>query len=367
MRDRQTILIVDDVKENIDILIELLSDYDLVASLDVATALSIIEDEEIDLILLDIMMPVINGFDMCKQLKSNQKYSHIPIIFLSAKNKYKDIEKGFELGAVDYITKPFNPNELISRVDTHLRLRKYEKNLELQIKKEIKENEIKQQIIFQQSKQASLGELLMHIAHQWKQPLASLASINLLNKVKLESGTKITQKELLSTIDTSEKLIIFMSKTIDTFKNFYIPSTQDEDFFIYQALLDVISIMKETLKYNNIDITIKNYEKIQIFTNKNEFEQVIFSILTNAHDIFKLRKIENPKIEITIYDKKITISDNGGGIDNDKLQNIFLANISGTNGTGIGLYLSKTIIIKNNGNIYAKNNSKGATFCIEIR
>ena len=110
MSNAQTILIVDDVKENVDILVELLNEHDLVTALDGQVALDIVDEEDVDLILLDIMMPEIDGFEVCRRLKSNLKTAHIPIIFLSAKDKHEDIQEGFSLGAVDYITKPFNPH-----------------------------------------------------------------------------------------------------------------------------------------------------------------------------------------------------------------------------------------------------------------
>ena len=157
MSAKQTILIVDDIKENIDVLVQFLDKYDLVPARDGQSAIDIAKEESnnIDLILLDIMMPDMDGFEVCTRLKSDSKTRHIPIIFLSAKNNHKDIQKGFELGGVDYITKPFNPDELFSRVDTHLKLRAYEKNLESKIQEELKKNRIKEQIIYQQSKQAA--------------------------------------------------------------------------------------------------------------------------------------------------------------------------------------------------------------------
>lgn len=364
--NKQTILIVDDVKENVDILVELLKKYDLITALNANDALEIIDEESIDLILLDIMMPIMNGFEVCKILQKNNKHSSIPIIFLSAKDEHEDIEYGFKLGAVDYITKPFNPNELISRVQTHLNLKAYKTNLEYRVTQEVEKNRIKQQIIYQQSKQASLGELLMHIAHQWKQPLASLGSINLLNKAKVESGKTISKADYLESINKSEELIMFMSETINTFKNFYKPSPNDEYFFINKTVLNVLSIIEITFNFENIKIFIDNTEDEEIYGNTNEFEQVIFSILNNARDIFKKRDIKNPKITIKIENKKITISDNGGGITNGMEDEIFLANVSETGGTGIGLHLSKSIILKNNGIIDVSNDSDGAVFCIRF-
>lgn len=366
MKNKQTVLIVDDVKENVDILVELLKEYDLVTALDGKTALEIVDEEDIDLILLDIMMPEMDGFEVCSTLKNNPKKSHIPIIFLSAKDKREDVQEGFKIGAVDYITKPFNPNELLSRVNTHLKLRAYEKNLERKVKDEVEKNKLKQQMIYQQSKQASLGELLMHIAHQWKQPLTSLGSINLLNKAKIEAGHTLTNEDYMTSIDKSEDLILFMSETIETFKNFYKPSLIDSEFYIHEAILDVLSIVEATFHFDNIKIFVNNIEDEMIFGNVNEFSQVIFSMLNNARDIFLQRDIKNPEIHIDINNHKLSISDNGGGIAEGMIEKIFLANVSTTNGSGIGLYLSKNILEKNHATIEVHNSKDGAIFNIEF-
>ena len=120
----KTILIVDDTKLNINILIDFLDDkYDILAALDGERALEIVEEEEIiDLILLDIMMPGIDGFEVCRRLKSNPNTKHIPIIFITAKTDDNSIEKAYELGGVDYITKPFRAREILLRIDTQLHL-----------------------------------------------------------------------------------------------------------------------------------------------------------------------------------------------------------------------------------------------------
>jgi PAS domain S-box-containing protein len=120
---QKTILIVDDTDTNIHVLMELLDDkYDILASLNGYDALEIINEEHIDLILLDIMMPLIDGFELCKKLKENPKTKDIPIIFITAKTDEDSIEKAYEVGGVDYITKPFKAREVLSRINTHLLL-----------------------------------------------------------------------------------------------------------------------------------------------------------------------------------------------------------------------------------------------------
>ncbi len=118
----QRILIVDDNPVNIDVLVDLLAEYELLVSLNGSEALKLLERESIDLILLDVMMPEMDGFDVASALKSNAALEAIPILFLTAKEDDESIEKGFMLGASDYIVKPFRPRELRARVATHLKL-----------------------------------------------------------------------------------------------------------------------------------------------------------------------------------------------------------------------------------------------------
>ena len=118
------IVIVDDIPKNIQLLGQVLKSngYRILALTDSTKAVSAIEKNQPDLVLLDIMMPEINGFEICSILKSKPETVDIPVIFITAKTETEDIVKGFEIGAVDYITKPFNNNELLMRVKTQVAL-----------------------------------------------------------------------------------------------------------------------------------------------------------------------------------------------------------------------------------------------------
>jgi diguanylate cyclase (GGDEF)-like protein/PAS domain S-box-containing protein len=131
-----TILVVEDSKSNIDLLLAMLDDYDIIPAPCAEEAFSILAEQPVDLVLLDIMLPRINGFEVCEQLKANPRTHDIPIIFITALEDEKSIEKAYTLGAYDYVTKPFRPRELRARVQTQLTLyRQYQKltqkNLEL--------------------------------------------------------------------------------------------------------------------------------------------------------------------------------------------------------------------------------------------
>lgn len=119
---KETILIVDDLKENIDILVELLSkDYDVAVALDGRAALEALHENRVDLILLDIMMPDLDGYEVCKILKEDENLKDIPVIFITAVDDEKSIQRAYEAGGIDYITKPFKPLELWQELPHNLK------------------------------------------------------------------------------------------------------------------------------------------------------------------------------------------------------------------------------------------------------
>lgn len=121
---KETILVVDDTEENIDILVELLSkEYDVVVALNGRAALEALHESRVDLILLDIMMPDLDGYEVCKILKEDENLRDIPVIFITAIDDEKSIQKAYEAGGIDYITKPFKPLELMARVATQLKVK----------------------------------------------------------------------------------------------------------------------------------------------------------------------------------------------------------------------------------------------------
>lgn len=127
----KNILIVDDTETNIDILLDLLGEtYEIVVATDGITALETIQEEQIDLVLLDIMMPEMDGYEVCEKIREEHHTRDLPVIFITARSDEESIEKAYKIGGNDYITKPFKTLELLARINTQLMLKDLIENLE---------------------------------------------------------------------------------------------------------------------------------------------------------------------------------------------------------------------------------------------
>lgn len=180
-RYEEKILLVDDDSKNLQVAMNILKDYNVIFAQSGEKALELLEKNNFDLILLDVIMPNLDGYTVCKKIKENPLTSKIPIIFLTFKDEEKDIVKGFDLGAVDYVTKPFFSEVLLKRVEVHLKLasvmnelKKMNHNLNEIVDEQIIELREKDQIIHRQSRIAAMSDIIGLISSQWKVPLDKL-------------------------------------------------------------------------------------------------------------------------------------------------------------------------------------------------
>jgi len=227
-----------------------------------------------------------------------------------------------------------------------------------------------QQLLIQQSKLATMGEMLGAIAHQWRQPLHVLSLV--IGGIKnAHQYKKLDSKSLNRAVEQAKKQIEFMDMTTSNFKNFLVPKQQKVAFSVVAAIEDIINLFGNLYAdHHNTKINLKGDEAVEIVGCPNEFRQVILNILDNAKDAIKVRGVNKGQISINVYvvqtQVKITVCDNGCGIPTDKLESIFEAHYTTKakqSGTGIGLYMSKTIVENTmNGKLYAENTPKGARF-----
>ena len=384
MNNRATILIIDDEAINIEILVELLNGkYELKVAFDGKMGINIAKKVLPDLILLDIEMPIMDGFEVAYELKNNSDTEGIPIIFVTSKTEKEVIISALDCGAVDYIKKPFLKEELFLRVANHVKTRLLQKEIN-------DRNKIQEQLLIQQSKLAAMGEMIGAIAHQWRQPLTALGGI-LTNIEESYIDNELTENYLTKQIDSAENKIMYMSKTIDDFRNFFVPTKTKKSFCIKKAICNAVNIIDASFYDNNIVLNFfVNHEQQKNYSqNKNyftsfgyptEFSQVIINILSNAKDAIleKREKIKTSfegQVSLDIFNVDneigITIKDNAGGINNSIINRVFepyFTTKEEGKGTGIGLYMSKTIIENNmQGLLLVRNEDDGAVFEIRMK
>jgi signal transduction histidine kinase/vacuolar-type H+-ATPase subunit F/Vma7 len=242
-------------------------------------------------------------------------------------------------------------------------------SLEEKIKKAVEEISQKDQILAHQTRLAALGEMIGAIAHQWRQPLNSLA-INLQMLPELIEEYGCDENKIEEFVEKNMQTIFFMSETIDDFRNFFRDDNKKTDFSVKKAVEDTLKLVNAQLKSKKISVEIQG-DDFKIYGSKTQFQQVLLNLISNAKDAIEENKIKNGKIIIKIdsRNRKISIIDNGGGIDESIIYKIFdpYFTTKELKGSGIGLYMSKTIIEKYfNGRLMVSNVENGAKFTISF-
>ncbi|WP_304543457.1 hybrid sensor histidine kinase/response regulator [Sulfurimonas microaerophilic] len=373
-----TILLLDDIERNllsVEALILEYFDVNIIKAMNGEEGLKAIVQNKVDLILSDVQMPVMDGFEFIKILKRNKKYKDIPFIFITAMNiNDESIQKGLKLGASDYIVKPINLSIFTSKLKVFINLYETKKSLELankQLQQQYKTLKEHKDHIIKQSKLAQIGEMISMLAHQWRQPLASISSVIgiLVIDAELDQLEKDYLLEKLNEMsDTTQQL----SNTIDDFRNFFKPAKNKEKFLLADAVNATKHMIESQL--HGIDFKIIAEKNIEIYSYKNELMHVFLNVLWNSIDALKETDTLNGKILIKIFQQEnnyavLTIEDNAGGIPEKIINNVFDPYFStkSKNGTGLGLYMSKTIIEEHcKGSIKVVNNSEGACFTIKL-
>ncbi len=254
-KDKGNILVVDDLPENLHVLVRMLNDqgYKVRPTRSGSQALLVARTAPPDLILLDIIMPEMNGYEVCQQLKADEQTCDIPVIFITALNEVLNKVKAFSIGGVDYITKPFQIEEVIARVETHLSLRNLQKRFQEQnewLMQEIKEREKIEQVlqkrvdelaqarqnmfnmmadlkraknqanaakeIAERANQAK-SEFLANISHEIRTPINAIMG---LTQITLNTALTHEQRDYLTQLDSSsESLLEIINDLLDACQN----------------------------------------------------------------------------------------------------------------------------------------------------
>ncbi len=266
--------------------------------------------------------------------------------------------------------------DITKKKEMEKELQEMNKYLEIKVQKEVEKNRKTEFQLLEQSKNASMGEMIGNIAHQWRQPLSAITT--LASTVKLND-----QLGILETDEIDEKMdkIVdkanYLSKTIDTFRNFLKADNLEYKEFVLESTVErSLQIVESTMKdlhiklINNIDLT----KKSKLMGVQSELSQVIINILNNGKDILKEKKIDEPWIQLDLINEDnnyiISIEDNGGGIPKEVMPKIFdpyFTTKHQSQGTGLGLHMSYRIITESfKGKLYVHNTTNGAKFFIKL-
>ncbi|MFT4579743.1 MAG: two-component system sensor histidine kinase/response regulator [Nitrospinales bacterium] len=356
------VLIVDDTPTNLDVLQKVLANKGLNISVapNGEVALKIVPSLMPDLILLDLMMPGIDGFETCEKLKSDPISKDIPVIFLTAKTDTTNVVQGFLVGGIDYITKPFFSEEVLVRIRTQLQLRKKNKELEMTQSKLERSNQ-------------DLQEFASVVSHDLKEPLRNLFHLG--DFLKQDYGDQLDEKGQ-GYINKMSVVTNRMSQLIDSLLEFS-QITEDtkpfETLDLKEIIQRVIENLQEQIKETNGVIHIGDLPAVK--GEPSLFLQLFQNLIANA---LKFKRNEESPV-IKIYGQSpsnefcnIFVEDNGIGIDEKYAEKIFLplkrlVSKEEYKGSGIGLATCKKIIDYHVGTICFKSlPGKGTKFIISL-
>jgi len=365
MDPKNLILIIDDIPQNLQLLGTILKkkNYEVAVATGGQQALQALENIRPDLILLDIMMPEMDGYEVCRRIKERETTRHIPIIFLTGKTETDDMVRGFKIGAADYVTKPFNASELLARVNTHLDLKRshdllQEKNRELE--------EIN----------ASKDTFFSIISHDLKNPFTGLLNLTQILRDDLDDLGNGEIREFADLINDSAvqfyKLLqnLLHWARLERGQMEYNPQKVDLKELVGQSL----NLFSANADDKQIQLENEVYEQAVVKADPHMLDTVIRNLLSNAIKFTP----EGGKVAVTCTEAEgrviLSVHDTGVGIPPEQQAKLFkmgeVYTTEGTReekGTGLGLLLCKQLVEKNEGRISIDSTpGEGTTISVDL-
>ena len=360
------ILIVDDIPANLKVLSDMLKGegYKVRPVPSGILALQAAEKEKPDLVILDIMMPGMDGYEVCRQLKENRDLSDVPVIFVSALSETNDIVKALTFGGVDYLSKPFQAEEVKARVNTHLKIYRQSKELQEQSKE-------------LQELNATKDKFFSIIAHDLRDPVVAFMGLTeMMADDSQKNSAKFTPDEikmlLVRMMNSSRKIFSLLENLLEwSLIQRGMISFTPELLNLSESVNESLAALSESAKIKEIEFTLNISEVLNVYADANMFSTIIRNLAANAVKftpkggkvIVSAKQEENSMVEIAV-------SDTGIGMSKKILGRLFRLDINtgrhgteGESGTGLGLLLCKDFVEKNGGKIYVDSEEgKGSTF-----
>ena len=401
-KKKADILIVDDTIANLKVLVALLErkGYNARPVTSGKLALRAVQAAMPDLILLDIRMPDMDGYEVCRKLKTDKATQDIPIIFVSAQHDIQDKLAAFQAGGVDYITKPFQLEEVNIRVETQIKLRNYHRRDKEHIKKLAKEIETRKEIekelrnyqenleglviertaeleksleqerasraqLVHADRLVSMGRLSASVAHEIKNPMQSILGCLGLAEEAVDEGRN-ADKYFVVARDAVDRV----SGILDRMRDLNRTSGETKVSADINIVLEQVSTLTEKhFQDNNVEILWEKEENLpNVWMTPTQINQVFLNLLINANDAMPnggIVKIQTSQTE-NPAGIKVDFSDEGIGIDPDNLNKIFEPFFTTKNdGTGLGLAISYGIVERHNGRLSVTSQlGAGSTFTL---
>jgi len=352
------ILIVDDNATNLILIEAILNEEGFEHTYCASSAIDayeVLEKEKINVILMDIMMPEIDGLEATEAIKANKKLSHIPIIMVTATEDDEILKRSFELGAVDFVRKPINKVELIVRLSTLL------------------QSQEKDALLLQHSRFDAMEEIISMLAHQWRQPLGIVHAIIGTLQTQKELGI-LNDDELSHALDGIVKHTNELSQMITNFGDFFKSTINPSLCNPNEAISETLTFLHEGLEKSHIQVNLDLGDLAPIFHTKNLLIQVITNIIINAKEAHLRHPKKDAFININSFKQRnkinILIEDNAGGMDEEIVSHIFepyFTTKQERNGKGLGLFLVKTILTQQlDGSISVTSKNEKSKFLISL-
>ncbi len=378
-----SILIVDDIIDNLKVLSTTLEqqNYKVRCAKNGFMALQAARKIFPDLILLDIQMPDLNGYEVCQRLKADPQTRHIPVIFLSALDDVLDKQKAFAVGGVDYITKPFEVEEVLARVATHLELQNVRQFLEEQVKK--RTIELTKALKQADAANIAKSQFIANMSHELRTPLSAIIGYSEI--LEEESKDLDIEKEQIFLPDL-EKIHSSAHHLLEIINNILdLSKIEAGKMELYLEKAEISAILEEVvgiiqpLVHQNLNTLIVEYPKrsITLYTDVFKVRQSLLNLLSNANkfttvgEITLSVKCDRRNQQDYIY---FQVKDNGIGITETEMKKLFTAfgqvdsSISRKyGGTGLGLILTQEFCQMMGGEIMVESTpGKGSCFTIKL-
>ncbi|MEM9953125.1 MAG: hybrid sensor histidine kinase/response regulator [Chloroflexota bacterium] len=364
-----SVLVVDDNPTNIDLLSNMLQRFDhtVYTASNGHTALEIVAKKLPDIVLLDISMPEMDGYDVCRHIKADEATQDIPVIFISALDDTQNMLDGFEVGAVDYITKPFKYREVLARINTQVTLMRQQREIQA-----LRENEKQQYERMAQLQRQFIGSA----THDLKNPLFVISGYaDMIEMLGRQQGNQ----QLLSFVESIRRGTNKMSDLVyDILDLLQLESKTrlDRELVDLQDLLEtIVRDMQMRATKKDITLTLHPIDKSPTLNlDRRRINRVLDNLISNAIKYTPTGGAVDVKTHITQQSVQIDIQDTGLGIPSDELATIFepfqrvnTEEHMAQEGTGLGLSIVKTLVEQHGGSITVESTmGEGSCFSVTL-